>query len=248
MGSVTEADVIDYLKKTGREYIKSVRIVEGNIFLTVDAQKVAAVAHEARQTSRRQLGALTATVQKQFGMDAQFSIFSDEASHRIEVMLRELLTQRFPDDVSDVTASLLDAESATVWVDAEAVNDMAEVRKIEEVARNALVLANLPKSSVHVQAPVVDEPTLIAILKEIKLLAPVTLSELMMALSKNFFIPSEHWLASKLDLIRKRGLIVREHNGRFYLSEQALTIVPHGRAKNSSDIVRALRLMRRGWR
>ncbi|WP_152554353.1 hypothetical protein [Burkholderia sp. A1] len=247
LASVHESDVSLYLERSRRPYIKSVRVADETIFITVDAQKVAVVAHEGRHTSRRQLNILAKHLREKFDIDVQIVVSSDEANARVEGLLRDLFERQFPGIVNDVTASLSDAETASVWVDAENVSDMETVIAIEAAARTTLSSLALQGSEVHVQALIVEEPTNVAILSAVKLLSPVNLFELKRHLDRDFHLPSEHWLASKLDSMRKKGFVLRDPDGNFHLTESGLSVVPISRRRNSSDVSRALLLVRRKW-
>ncbi|WP_186101775.1 hypothetical protein [Burkholderia gladioli] len=247
LASVHESDVSLYLERSRRPYIKSVRVADETIFITVDAQKVAVVAHEGRHTSRRQLNILAKHLREKFDIDVQIVVSSDEANARVEGLLRDLFERQFPGIVNDVTASLSDAETASVWVDAENVSDMETVIAIEAAARTTLSSLALQGSEVHVQALIVEEPTNVAILSAAKLLSPVNLFELKRHLDRDFHLPSEHWLASKLDSMRKKGFVLRDPDGNFHLTESGLSVVPISRRRNSSDVSRALLLARRKW-
>lgn len=247
MALTLESDVALYLEQSGRAYIKGVRIANGSIFIKVDAQKVAAVAHEGRHTSKRQLRILAKHLKEKFDLDVQVVLFSDEESARIANLLRDVLERKFSDSIGDVTVSLINAESASVWIDAESVSDPKVVASIEDVARTVLSSLALPVSEIHVQSPVIEEPTNVAILLALKLHARVNLSDLGTYLRRDFYLPSDNWLSSKLDFLRKKGLMVRDHDGYFYLTENGLSVVPISRRRNSSDISRALLLAKRKW-
>lgn len=249
MALPTEEEVNAFLQiQSAGGYVESVRVIDETIFLVVDAQRVAANAHDKHVTSRRQLSSLSRALQEQFKVEVQVSITSDSANAKIQAALESVLRIRFGDAVSGVTVGLLDSETASVWLDAEGVEDLHLVDQIADATRDALRLFELPKSSVHVQAPVVEEPSLLAILRETKLLAPVLIEQLARGLVANYRLPSEHWLASKLDLARKRGLVIRDHAGAFHLTEEGLAAVPAGRGRNGTDVARALALSKRRWR
>ncbi|RQN41008.1 hypothetical protein [Paraburkholderia tropica] len=249
MALPTDEEVYVFLQLQSADgYVQSVRVIEQTIFLVVDAERVATSAHDKHVTSRRQLAALSRALHEKFQLDVQVSIASDAASQRIQTALESVLRVRFGDSVSGVTVALLDAETASVWIDAEDVNDLQVVDQIGVATRDALRLFDLPKSSLHIQAPVVEEPTLLAILRATKILAPVPIEQLAKVLVTDYRLPSEHWLAAKLDLARKRGLVIRDHSGAFHLTEEGLAAVPAGRGRNGTDVVRALALIKRRWR
>lgn len=242
-----DEEVSAFLQRQSASYVQNVRVIDQTIFMAVDAQRVAASAHESHLTSKRKLAALARALYEKFKLDVQISISSDEASAKIQQVLGEILTLRFGEAVNEITVALLDTETASVWVDAETVTDLKLVDQIAQATHDALRVFALPKSSVHVQAPVVEEPSLLAILRETKLRAPVQIEQLAKALEANFRLPSDHWLASKLDLARKRGLVIRDHGGSFHLTEDGLATVPAGRGRSSSDVARALTLIKRRW-
>ncbi|WP_322014886.1 hypothetical protein [Paraburkholderia sp. J12] len=247
MALVHESDVSLFLEKSRRPYIKNIRVADETIFITVDAQKVAVVAHEGRHTSRRQLNVLAKHLRERFDTDVQIIVSSDEANARIEGVLRDLFERQFPGIVKDVTASLTDSEAASVWIDAEYVSDLETIAAIETAARMLLSSFALHESEIYVQAPIVEEPTNVAILSAVKLLAPINLAELKRYLDGDFHLPSENWLASKLDSMRKKGFVLRDHDGKFHLTEGGLSVVPISRRRNSSDVSRALRLVKQKW-
>lgn len=247
LASPTNAELEMYLAEQHAAYVSSARIVDQTIFLVVDAQRVASVAHESHQTSKRKLAALERALRERFEVDVQISVSSDDESERVKQVVHGVLARRFDGLVTDVTAALLDAETASVWLDAENVTDLAIVEQITQSAKDALDLLGLTKSSVHVQSPVVSEPTLLAILRAAKIHAPLTVEQLHGLLSKEYVLPSVQWVASKLDLARKHRLVIRDRDGRFSLTELGLSVAPAGRGRNSSDVARALRLIKHKW-
>jgi hypothetical protein len=132
-----------FLAMQNATYVKSARVVDQTVFLVVDAQRVAATAHDGQQTSRRKLAALARGLRERFLIDVQISQASDEESARIQQVLEGVLKRRFAEAVSEVTVALLDAETASVWLDAETVTDAALADQISQATRDALDLLNL---------------------------------------------------------------------------------------------------------
>jgi hypothetical protein len=230
-----------------QQYVKSVRIADGTIFVSMDAQRVASTAHEQNQTSRRRLSHLSKMLNARFNMDVQISLSSDEANERIEALLQDTLTRAFPDIATAVTVGTIEADQGVVWIDAEELTSIERVREISSTVQAVLDAVALPNSTIHIQAPVAQEPTIVAILVQAKVLSPATVTELRTALEQNFWMPSERWLSTKLDTLRKKGFLLRDRDGRFYVTELGLMTVPHGRRASSTDVVRALRLSKRKW-
>ncbi|WP_143285979.1 hypothetical protein [Burkholderia pseudomallei] len=244
MASSSEQDVMDVLGDH-QQLVKSIRIADGTIFLSMDAQRVASSAHEQNQTSRRQLAYLAKVLEARFNMDVHIALSSDEANERIEALLRDTLTRAFPGEVSEVTVGYVEADQGVVWIDAGNVKSVERANAIRGAAQAVLTALALPRSAIHVQAPVAQEPTVVAILVQAKILSPATLNDVYTALAQNFWMPSEDWLSTKLDTLRKKGYLLRDRDGRFHVTELGLLTVPHGRRASSTDVVRALRLSRR---
>ncbi|MFA8391366.1 hypothetical protein ACEPUD_14785 [Burkholderia ubonensis] len=230
-----------------RQHVKSIRIADGTIFLSMDAQRVASSAHEQNQTSRRRLTYLSKVLNARFNMDVHIALSSDDANERVEALLRDTLTRAFPDIVTEVTVGTIEADQGVVWIDAEDVTSIERANEIRGAAQAVLDAVALPNCTIHIQAPVAQEPTIVAILVQAKIMSPTTVNELHTALAQNFWMPSERWLSTKLDTLRKKGFLLRDRDGRFQMTELGLLTVPHGRRASSTDVVRALRLSRRRW-
>ncbi|CAI9003352.1 MULTISPECIES: hypothetical protein [Burkholderia] len=246
MGSSSEQDVLAALGDH-RQYVKSVRIADGTIFLSMDGQRVASNANEQNQTSRRRLGYLSKVLNARFNMDVHIAFSSDDENERVESLLRDTLKRAFPDIVTEVTVGSIEADQGVVWIVADGVTSIERANEIRGAAQAVLDAVALPHNTIHIQAPVVQEPTVVAILVQAKILSPATVDELYKVLAENFWMPSERWLSTKLDTLRKKGFLLRDHDGRFHVTELGLVTVPHGRRKSSTDVIRALRLSRRKW-
>jgi len=169
-----------------------------------------------------------------------------QALDDIGIALRAVLKREFPQVVADVHVSFIDSSAAAVWVESATIADPLVVTEIERVAGHELAEFGVRCQAFDVVAPLLPEPSVMAILRSVKLHAPASLATIVADLEKRgFSCPSSNWLSYKLDGARKRGLVVRDHAGRFALTSEGLDVVPWNRSASSSDVERMLTLARR---
>ena len=93
-----------------------------------------------------------------------------------------------------------------------------------------------------------SKPTKSIILKYIKILSPVSLEDLVKSLDLDGYkIESKKNINNKLDLLRKKHLILRQSDGTYAPTELALRSIPSGRYRKSTDVQRFLALRRKKW-
>lgn len=184
------------------------------------------------------------------GKSGRFSVIvtirDAQALDDIGIALRAVLKREFPQVVADVHVSFIDSSAAAVWVESATIADPLVVTEIERVAGYELAEFGVRCQAFDVVAPLLPEPSVMAILRSVKLHAPASLATIVADLEKRgFSCPSSNWLSYKLDGARKRGLVVRDHAGRFALTSEGLDVVPWNRSASSSDVERMLTLARR---
>jgi hypothetical protein len=85
------------------------------------------------------------------------------------------------------------------------------------------------------------------VLKTIKILQPIKQEILLKKLQhSNVFFESPE-LNPILDKLRKQKMIIRSQTGSYSVTEKALSKIPNGKKKNSSDIQRVLVLGKKKW-
>ena len=169
-----------------------------------------------------------------------------QALDDIAVSLRAVLKNEFPDLVSDVHVSFVTSKAAVAWVESKAVIDQKAVERIRSKAAAELADFGLTCQAFEVVLPQLPEASTTAILRAVKVHAPASLAVVNQdLLRRGFSCPSEKWLSYKLDSARKRGLLQRDHDGRFILTSDGLEVVPWSRTASSSDVDRMLSLARR---
>jgi hypothetical protein len=117
-----------------------------------------------------------------------------------------------------------------------------EKRGIKEFLRRFPEIGNVsfPEKG---QLPLTD----LLVLREIKTYQPLDYDALLTKLKDLRVSFEEIDLKRMLDKLRKAKMIIRSHSGRYSVTERALSSIPHGNHRNSSDIQRLLDLGRRKW-
>lgn len=90
-------------------------------------------------------------------------------------------------------------------------------------------------------------PTLIAILRLIKIKQPINANDLLHDLIQTYEKTDIDWLNKKLDLLRKKKSLIRNADEKYVLTMKGLNSVPSGARSSSSDVERALELGKRKW-
>ena len=83
------------------------------------------------------------------------------------------------------------------------------------------------------------------LLKEIKIVAPISFDQLLDHLRETTPELPKEWLSNKLDLLRKDGFIFRMSNELYVLTERGLNFSGSGRSRLSADVKRVLELNKR---
>lgn len=237
----------EYLSKKGFSYIVP-RVLNPELSalaLEVPRGRVGDKASKEK-TSRRQLAFITRSLEKEFGKRV-FVVFRDSPDlDDIAISLRAVLRHGFPDLITDVHVSFETSTSAVVWVEPKAAIDSDEEERLEEETRSELARFGVTCQAFGIVTTQRPEPSIAAILRAVKVHAPASLAMLSRdLLQRGFFSPSEEWLSRKLDVARKRGLVLRGKDGRFVLTASGLEVVPWSRTASSSDVDRMLSLARR---
>jgi hypothetical protein len=216
-------------------------VFENSISETANAGKV----------SRRKLAFLKRAVMEKLGIEVEILISKGQAHEDLEAGLTSLLKHRYPNTIQDCFISSLEGAVADVWFAGMAKDAIASDksrRDLKEAVSEYLKLYGTTLRQLHFGDQEPSVPTPIAILKAIKVLAPVDVHKLETVLkTANATLPSASWLWGKLDLLRKQGLILRRHDGQYVATSSGLAVIPHTKSRTSSDVQRALVLGRRKW-
>lgn len=236
-----------YLAGRGLEFVtpRLISPTSGAVVLEIARDRIRGAA-SAGATSRRQLSFLAKTLEAKFGRRILVTVRDTQSLDDVAASLRAVMKREFPDTVTDVHVSFEDASSAVVWIESASRLESAALEAARLTASRALAEFDVTCKALDVVAPPRPEPSTIAILRSVKVLAPVPTGTLQEDLDRRgFACPSERWLSHKLDTARKRGLVWRDPQGRFSLTAEGLSVVPTSRSGSSSDVERMLALARR---
>lgn len=236
-----------YLSARGLAYVVPRRLNPTSPVLILEVPRDRVGETSSRdKTSRRQLAFVSKSLEKKYGKRVIVTLRDAQALDDIAVSLRAVLKNEFPDLVSDVHVSFVTSKAAVVWVESKAVIDQKAVESIRSKAAAELADFGLTCQAFEVVLPQLPEASTTAILRAVKVHAPASLAVVNQdLLRRGFSCPSEKWLSYKLDSARKRGLLQRDHDGRFILTSDGLEVVPWSRTASSSDVDRMLSLARR---
>lgn len=237
-----------YRKATFIEEVR-VRPNDGSLVATISNISLGEKA-TAGKTSWRQLTYIRKTIKEKFNTEIEFVISKSDSHGKLEDGLLGVLEQRLPGIVQLCFLSFPKSGCADVWVGFSQPDSVTEASKVEikEIVEEYLKLTDVNEYTVHWGLGELSLPTTVAILRAIKIAAPAELKDIENNLSQNGFSwPSKTWLKNKLDLFRKKGLLLRQQNESYVLPQETLSKIPHGNFRTSSDIERALALGRRKW-
>jgi hypothetical protein len=236
-----------HLSERGLSYIVP-RIVNPNspvLVLELTRDRLAETASMGK-TSRRQLAFVCKLLENQHGKRVIVTLRDSQALDDIAAALRAVLRHGFPEIISDVHVSFETSTAAVVWVETKATIGQDISGRIEASAKKILSDFGVACKAFDVVLPQLPQASTAAILRAVKVHAPVSLAGVNEDLLKRgFSSPSDKWLSHKLDMARKRGLVLRDEDGRFLLTAAGLAVVPWSRSASSSDVDRMLSLARR---
>lgn len=236
-----------YLSSRELGFLVAIRLNELSNTLLIEVPRDKMRSKAARGfTSRRQLTFIARSLSKKFNVRVVTAIRDADGLSDVAAGLRAVLSRAFAGVVSDVFVSFPVADHAIVWVETSQVVGSPLDKKIGKAATLFLKETGIHCDEVEMVGPMLPEPSTIAILSAIKVLAPVTIKEIADDLGRRgFSCPSLSWLAAKLDAVRKRSLLLRDPRGRYVLTGLGTEVVPRTRSASSSDIARMLMLARR---
>ncbi|WP_395741323.1 hypothetical protein [Prosthecobacter sp.] len=243
-------ELMRFLKKRHIDFISDIRgnrppPVDFAVFIPSD--RISSLAQPGH-ISKRQLTNFQRYLRSKLGIAIEWIEESGQRSTAMEAALFELLDLKYPGRYREVFISALGSKPVCVWL--EPSTPEVENPTLEEVKVAVQTFMGLYNVSDFVvddgaSASLPSGPT---ILRKVKVHAPVTreiLAEQLVLAGST--VPDIRWLQRRLDKLRKQGLVHREVSGDYSLTEAALSTVPHGRGRTSSDIERALALGRRKW-
>jgi hypothetical protein len=245
--SVNDFDVSEFLRTSGLPFTPTARFnaVANTLILDIPIDLVAQSVEEGK-TSRRQLAHLRGSLERDHKISVLIAFRSSAQLNDIEAGLNGLLQRKFPGKVSNFVASFPNAAAVDASVFLSEGIEAPLATEIQTFVNEYFTEAGFTTLSFNLIGNEKPKPSLAAILRSVKLLAPVELADLIRNLdTRGFSCPDERWLAAKLDVVRKRNLVVRSAAGKYVLTTEGLAVVPYSTSRTSSDVERMLALARR---
>ncbi len=178
------------------------------------------------------------------GIKIEF-LLSDPRTRDIEGGLRATLLHRFGDSLRNVFLSL-EKSQGIVWLDTKHVLNDSE---LFEIKRHGTIY--LDGVDIKIQALLSTSgsnlPSNLVCLDLIRRFSPISMSHLKSELvDRGLTVPSDDWLARRLDALRKLGKVVRLTDGSYALTILALRELGTVKGQRSPDVARLLAVARGG--
>ena len=156
-----------------------------------------------------------------------------------------LLSRKYGEKVRNVFLTYAGSGEWIVWVEVDGELEDTQRDEIESTVSEYMAISDTKVREVTFVGDF-NLPTLTAILRHLRVLAPVNPERLKEALEeRQFFVPDQRWLNRTLDRIRKAGFVVRRKDGRYFLSVKSLSSLGTSKGRESADVRRALALSKR---
>lgn len=200
-----------------------------------------------RLISHRALRSIAEECKRDLCARVEWIVTGGESATQLHQAFADAVRSRFPDLVEDVVVSDLTRSPVIVWIEVRGTMSHPSIlRLLEKVASELLSLLGGPKAEIVIGGTR-NLPSKAILLRSIKAAAPASSGQVLAALVRSEFESDAEWLSSRLDSLRRQGLVVRSRAGLISLSEKGVRLVPHGDFHSSSDIERVLALARRRW-
>jgi hypothetical protein len=250
LGSSDFHKLTSFLKEHGMDFVSNVKASHStptDFVLFVPGDRVAAKTGKG-MTSHRQMKLLQQAAKHELGLDVEWIVTPGQQAAALEAALQQLIEAHHPGAVGAVYISSPKVVPVSVWVETKAnAQNPPQLAVLKALVEKFLKLYDIADPLV-MYGDSENLPSNPTILRKLKIHAPLTTEQLAgFLVSSRSVIPNARWLQTRLDALRKRGLVVRSPEGQYSLTEFGLEIVPYGKTRSSSDIERALALGRRKW-
>lgn len=227
--------------------IRASRTSPVDFVLFVSADTISERASKSH-TSWRQLKRLQQNIHQSLNISVEWIVLSGTQATTLETAFLELLQKRYPGAVTAVFVSSPTITPIWAWLETNGEGkELPDLKQLTSIARDLFALFQLPAPEIA-YTNAAELPTNLAILRSLKIYAPVSVQALADALiQRGAVIPQVRWLQTKLDTMRKAGTVLRLEDGEYILTELGLSSVPTSKNRSSSDVERALALGRRKW-
>lgn len=240
----------EFLNSQSFNFISNIVESEGNKFFVSIASSYVGNTIKDGKTSFRQLAHLKKTIKEKIGQSVEFIVFIDEGFQNIESGLGEFVRRTFNEVKIDTYLSFYKGNIVDVYFENE-INDITDESffiRLKDKVTEFLGSFDMEVRSFTANVPEKYVPSGMSILNNIKKFSPVTAPQLIENLNNGgSVVPSIDWLRSRLDVLRKNGLILWMEGGTYCVTLKGLKAIPHPKSRISSDVLRILELGKKKW-
>lgn len=243
--SINTKLIEDFLESKNVKYVSSCSFIEdeGTLILNIPISFLASGA-----TTPRKIKNLKNSISEKFNTQVIESITQSEKSNTIHFGITSIINEEISADAYDLSLIIQSDGNLNTHLKFKTQIQSGKITKIEEKIKKYFLLLEAEKFSIDIIKNSENPPTLTAILRSAKKLAPFLMKDIIKELeSRNFDLPSEKWMNNQLDSIRKKGLIFRRSDEKYTLTYKGILATPSAGNRNSSDIERVLYMARKKW-
>lgn len=199
-------------------------------------------------TTSRKILNLKKSISTKFDTNVIDSIIQSEKSSSIHFGITSIINEIIASNDYDISLIIQSEGDFSIFIKFKKIINSERVSKIQENLEKYFEILDVKKFNIEFIKISNNPPTLTAILRSAKKIAPFTINEINAELeSRRFDLPSKKWMNTQLDLIRKRGLIFRRQDGMYALTYKGILTTPVTKNRNSSDVERVLYLASKKW-
>jgi hypothetical protein len=225
--------------------VKDISDFAGAILLVVPMQKVTALAEKGSIT-KRQINSISKKIESALNVKVFISYSLSAQKGNIEAGLKAIANANFKKGkITDLDVSFIDSKTIDLFSFCKSLST-DDTTQWEALVNSYLNGLNIKINNFHYEQKLNPEPNAMIILRAAKKIFPFTIAELTVALETGgYHVDSNDWLNSKLDLLRKKNLIIRNRDGVYRFTQLGLDAVPITKSRQSSDVERILYLARK---
>lgn len=237
--------VEEFLKSKNIKYVASCSFIEDEDTLILNIPNDFL---SSGLTTSRKISNLKNSISKKFDTHVIDSVVQSEKSSSINSGITSVINEIIPSSDYDLSLIIQSAGDFSIFVKFKKVINTDKISKIKENLEKYFEILSVKKFNIEFIKVSNNPPTLPAILRSAKKIAPFLLKEIIAELeSRSFELPSEKWMNTQLDSIRKRGFIFRRQDGLYALTYRGILVTPVTKNRNSSDVERVLYLASKKW-
>ena len=243
--SVDVQIVEDFLKRKNIKYVSSCSFIEDEDTLIIN---IPIDFLSSGATTPRKIENLKKSLAERFETRVIDSVIQSDKSSSIQSGIESIINEKILPNNYDLSLIFQSAGEILVFLKLKNSIESEAILKIEENVKKYFDILKIKKFNIETIKNSKNPPTLTAILRSAKKIAPFLTAEIIKELeARSFDLPSEKWMNKQLDSARKKGLIFRRPDGKYVLTYRGVLLTPTTKNRNSIDVERVLYLANKKW-